>query len=146
MAESVKDPSRQAPVRSTHGLSLSVLERRLGTRAAQVFFNRIDSAQRQGTMIIGTSIRDARGGLGKAHRAGRALLVCDRRAGRHGKRSADPFDGLVIIKLDDLAAVVRAGQEEFDWATAFAPRSGLEAAATSPAVKPGSRGHRQLRA
>ena len=40
-------------------------------------------------------------------------------------------------------AAVQAGHE-FDWARVFAPRRGLENAITSPTLKRGSRGHRQL--
>lgn len=118
---------------------------RLGPRAGQELFSRIDGSLRQGTVIFGASVREARGGFSKAHTAGCAQFVIQGRSGRSRKSTGGPSDGLVIMKLGDLEAVVRAGQDKFDWAEAFAPRSGLEAATTSPKLKVGSRGRRQLR-
>ena len=42
-------------------------------------------------------------------------------------------------------ANARDPAQEFDWVAAFTPRSGLEAAATVPPLKRGSRGRRLLR-
>jgi hypothetical protein len=131
---------------SKEGISLSSLTDRLGPRAAQELFSRIDGSLRQGTLIIGTSVRDARMGFSKANTAGCAQVVVPGRSGGRQNSPINPSDGMVIMKLDDLEAVVRAGRDEFDWAQAFAPRSGLEAATTTPTLKRGSRGRRQLQA
>lgn len=128
------------------GISLSALTDSLGSKAAQEFFNRIDGSQRNGTTIIGTTVRNARAGFSKAKAACTAQVVVPGRSGSRREGPINPSDGLVIIKMDDLAAVVRAGQGEFDWTRAFAPRNGLKAATTSPALKRGSRGSRQLQA
>lgn len=135
---------RTAP--SADGISLSSLTDRLGPRAAQELFSRIDGSLRQGTVILGTSVRDARLGISKANTAGCAQVVVPGRSSGRRDGSINPSDGMVIMKFDDLEAVVRAGRDEFNWAQAFAPRSGLEAATTSPTLKRGSRGRRQLQA
>jgi hypothetical protein len=135
---------RKAP--SKEGISLSALADRLGVRAAEELFSRIDGSMREGTMIIGASVRDARVGFSKAQTSGHAQVVISGRSssGRHKQTNA--ADGMVILRMDDLEAVVRAAQEKFDWARTFAPRGGLEAATTSPILQRGSRGHRQLKA
>jgi len=145
MAEAVKARTERLSS-AKEGISLSALEDRLGPRAAQELFSRIDGALRQGTVIIGTSVREARIGFSKAHTAGCAQVVVPGRSSSRQQGPVNPSDGLVIIKMDDLEAVVRAGRNEFDWAQTFAPRSGLEAATTSPILKRGSRGRRQLQA
>ncbi|MFG1393471.1 hypothetical protein [Xanthobacter agilis] len=125
------------------GITFEALVERLGPRAAKEFFDRIDGTLREGTVIVGTSVRDARIGFGKAM-AGSAKVVVPGRVSGQRREAVDPSDGFVIMKIDDLEAVVRAGRDEFDWAQAFAPRAGLAAATTSPALKRGSRGRRQL--
>jgi hypothetical protein len=128
------------------GISLSALSDRLGSRAAEELFGRIDGSLREGGLIMGTTVRDARIGFSKAYAAGCAQVVVPGRTGSRREGPINPSDGMVIMKLDDLEAVVRAGRDEFDWAKAFAPRSGLEAATTSPILRRGSRGRRQLQA
>ncbi|WP_292531092.1 hypothetical protein [Methylocystis sp.] len=125
------------------GITLQALVDRLGDRAAREFFNRIDGTLREGTVIVGTSVRDARVGFGKAMTSSAKVVVPGRTSGRR-RSSVDPSEGFVIMKIDDLEAVVRAGQDEFDWGQAFAPRAGLEAATTTPVLKRGSRGRRHL--
>ncbi len=138
--------TRRAAVQMRDGISLSALADSLGLKAAQEFFSRIDGSQCNGTTIIGTTVRNARAGFSKANAACPAQVVVPGRSGSRREGPINPSDGLVIIKMDDLAAVVRAGQGEFDWTRAFAPRHGLEAATTSPMPKRGSRGRRQLQA
>lgn len=127
------------------GIPFEVLVDRLGPSAAKEFFARVDISMREGTVIIGTSVRDARNNFGKAT-VGSAKVVVPGRVSDHRRGTVDPSDGFVIMKIDDLAAVVHASRDEFDWVRAFAPRAGLEAATVSPALKRGSRGRRQLQA
>ena len=141
MAMADKLNPQRATGTTANGISLSALCDHLGPQAAKEFFGRIDGAQRQGSTIIGTSVRDARTGLSKAKIEGHVQFVVPGRSGR-----VSPGDGLVIIKMNDLAAVVRAGRGEFDWTQTFAPRNGLEAATASPKLQLGSRGRRGLRA
>lgn len=125
------------------GITLEALVDRLGDRAAKEFFSRIDGTLREGTVIVGASVRDARLSFSKAMTGSAKVVVPGRTSGRR-RGSVDPSDGFVIMKIDDLEAVVRAGRDEFDWAQAFAPRAGLDAATTTPSLKRGSRGRRQL--
>lgn len=134
-----KSPSRE-------GISLAALVDRLGERAAYALFSRIDSSQRDGTTIVGRSVRDARSGFNKAHADGCAQVVVPGRAVAGRDERVDTSDELLIIKMADLEAVVRAGQEPHSWLETFAPRKGLEAATTSPKLKRGSRGRRLLQA
>ncbi len=127
----------------TDGIAFEALVDRLGFRAAKEFFNRIDVSLREGTVVVGTSVRDARNSFGKAM-AGNAKVVIPGRASGRRRGMIDPSKGFVIMKIDDLEAIVRASRDEFDWVRAFAPRAGLEAATTSPALEPGSRGRRRL--
>jgi hypothetical protein len=141
----VADKIRVRRAAAGFGITLPALADRLGARAAQELFNRIDRSLRKGTVVVGTSVREARSGFSKAHTAGCAQVVISRHgSSAHGQ--IDPSDGLVIIKIEDLEAVVKAAREEFDWARVFAPRSGLEAASSTPTLKRGSRGRRKLEA
>ena len=144
MVDKVKPKKTEDP--SGEGISLSALADRLGPRAAAALFGTIDRSLRRGNVIIGTNVRNARIGFSKAHTAGHAQFVVPGRSKSRPLAPAKLSDGVLIIKIDDLEAVVRAGQEQFDWAQAFAPQSGLAAATKSPQLKPGSRGRRQLRA
>jgi putative sterol carrier protein len=146
MAVVDKVGTRLAVANLRNGISLSALADSLGLKAAQEFLSRIDDSQRDGTMILGTTVRNARAGFSKAKAACPAQVVVPGRSGSRREGPINPSDGLVIIKMDDLAAVVRAGRGEFDWTEAFAPRRGLEAATTSPMLKRGSRGRRQPQA
>jgi hypothetical protein len=132
-------PAGEAP--TGEGISLAALADYLGPRAAAALFDRIDGSLRHGDVIVGTNVRNARVGFSKAHMAGHAQVVVPGRSTARAKVS----DGVVIIKMADLEAVVRAGQEPFDWGREFAPRDGLAAAAMSPELRRGSRGRRQFR-
>jgi len=142
----IDKPKPQDPEAApAEGISLTALADHLGPRAAEALFSRIDGSSRQGEVIIGTNVRDARIGFSKAQTSGRAQFVVPGRSNLRQQTQTQLSDGIVIISLDDLEAVVRAGQEQFDWAAAFAPRGGLTAATMSPQLKPGSRGRRPLR-
>lgn len=138
-ADEVKTPM---VVASKEGISLSALTDRLGSAAGLEFFRRIDSALRVGTTVFGMNVRHARLGFSKVHTGGGAQVVIPGRKG--GLR--DTSNCMVIMKLDDLEAVVCAGRDEFDWARVFAPRSGLGASTTSPVLRRSSHGRRLLHA
>ena len=110
MAIEGKARPQRTTVSMDSGISLSALEDRLGSQAAQEFLSRIDRSQRHGTTIIGTSVRDARTGISKAKLAGHVQVVVPGRSGNKPMSKIGLSDSLVIIKLDDLAAVVRAGR------------------------------------
>ena len=142
----VKVKAEESAALSGECISLSALADHLGPRAAEVLFSRIDDSLRHGEFIVGTNVRDARIGFSKAQTAGHAQFVIPGRSNSRQQTPTKLSDGVVIIKMDDLEAVVRAGQEQFNWAREFAPRGGLAAATTSPQLKRGSRGRRQLQA
>lgn len=128
------------------GISLTTLIDHLGPDAGIEFFNRIDQEQRRGATIVGSTVRGSRGGFARAHTTGQAQFVTPGRT--NGSREASEIlsDSVVIMKMDDFEAVVKAAQKPFDWRQEFAPRAGLAAAVSTPALKRGSRGRRQLQA
>lgn len=128
------------------GISLATLIAHLGPDAGIEFFNRIDKEQRRGTTIVGSTVRGSRSGFTRAHTTGQAQFVTPGRASGLRESSELLSDSVVIMNMDDFEAVVRAAQKPFDWRQEFAPRAGLAAATTTPALKRGSRGRRQLRA
>lgn len=131
---------------SKESVSLDTLVDRLGRDAAEVFFERIDDSQRVGRAIYGTTVRESRSVFGKARASGHAHFVVPRRPIKGSEKSTDIGDSIVIMKMEDLEAVVRAAREGFDWVKAFSPRSDLAAALSSAKIVKGSRGKRQLRA
>lgn len=128
------------------GVTLGTLIDRLGKGAAEEFFGRIDGSLRAGDVIRGTNVRESRIAFSKARQGGHAQLVVPGRASDGRRGAADVGDSVVVMKMDDFQAVVRAGREAFDWGRAFAPHSGLEPATSSPAIIRGARGARLLRA
>ena len=120
------------------GVSLDQLADRLGKKAATEFFERVDGSLRNGNVIHATNVRGSRTVFSKARHQGQAQLVVN------GRGVGAVGDSVVIIKMDDLEAVVRAGREPFSWAKTFAPRSGLRPATSSPSIVRGARGRRQL--
>ena len=138
-SELVQEPGEQ--------VTLDTLIDRLGPGAAEEFFGRVDGTLREGRVIHTTNVRGARSQavFTKARNQGQAQLVLPGKAGRGRRREVDVGESVVIMKMDDFEAVVRAGRSEFDWAVTFAPRSGLAAASTSAPIVRGSRGSRQLR-
>jgi|GEM_PF-2156238 len=142
----IKETKPVAKIRGSHAqnsISFADLEHRLGPRAAGELFERVDKAQREGSVIHGRNVRDARSSFGRIQQEGNVQVVVARSG---GKRSRPPSvsDGLVIIRIDDLEAVVKAAQRPFDWASAFAPRNDLPAATSVPELNQGSRGRRAL--
>lgn len=131
---------------SRTGVTRSTLIEQLGEGPGQEFFSRIDGAQRKGEVVVGSNVREARIGFSKVNVRHAQLVIPGRGGGSAARRATDLADGVVIMKMEDLEAVVKAGQKSFDWAAEFAPRSGLEAAIRTPNLKPGSRGRRTLRA
>lgn len=123
---------------ASEGVSLDELSERLGRDAAAEFFDRVDSTLRTGNVIHATNVRQSRAVFSKARHHGHAQLVIN------GRGANEVGDSVIIIKMDDFEAVVRAGREPFSWAKAFAPRSGLGAATNSMQIARGSRGRRQL--
>lgn len=129
-----------------NGVTLDTLIDRLGKGAAEEFFGRIDGSLRTGDVVHGTNVRESRVAFSKARLDGHAQLVVPGRASDGRRGAADIGDSVVVIKMDDFQAVVRAGRDEFDWGRAFAPHSGLEAATSGAAIVRGARGARLLRA
>jgi len=128
------------------GVTRSALIEQLGETAGEEFFSRIDDALRDGDIVLGSNVRNARTGFGKVD-AGHAMLVIPGRVNAHaaGGGTVDLSEGVVIMNMKDLEAVVKAGQRTFDWAAEFAPCNGLAAATSTPRLKPGSRGRRAFR-
>ena len=139
-----KQPSQQAEPAEI-GITLSALTDRLGPHAAQELLSRIDHSQRRGTTITGTNVRGARTGFSKAQTEGCVQVVLRGAGSKKLRTRVYTDDSLVIIKMVDFAAVVRAGQGDYDWVQAFQPRSGLEAATISPILQRGSTGRRELK-
>jgi hypothetical protein len=138
-AENVSSPTGE-------GISFTELANRLGTKPAEELFGRIDSDLRHGAMILGKNVREARSMFGRLQQEGRVQVVVPGRSDKRTRTQTDTSEGVVILRFDDLEAVVKAAQDEFSWTRAFAPRSGLPAAISTPELKRGSRGHRTLRA
>jgi hypothetical protein len=138
--------SERAASLSGEGISLTELAHRLGTKAAEELFGRIDRDQRHGELILGKNVREARSMFGRLQKEGHVQVVVPGRSDKRTRAEADTSEGLVILRIDDLEAVVKASRDEFNWAQAFAPRSGLPAASSAPALKRGSRGRRTFRA
>src|SRR6266568_4420083 len=128
------------------GISFTELANRLGAKPAEELFGRIDRDLLHGEMILGKNVREARSVFGRLQQEGHVQVVVPGRSDKRSRARTDTSEGLVILRFDDLEAVVKAAHDEFSWALAFAPRSGLPAASSTPELKRGSRGHRTLRA
>jgi hypothetical protein len=138
-----------SPLRAS--ITLAELKHRLGAKAAEELFVRIDKEQLKGLMILGRNIREARAKFGKVQKEKNVQVVVRGNVGKHryassrtSEASSRTSEGLVILRIDDLEAVVKAAQQDFNWAKAFAPRSDLPAATEVPEIKRGSRGRRTL--
>lgn len=126
-------------------LTLSDLVGRLGPASGAELFERIDSQFRRGNHVFGTTVRAARESFGAARVPGHARLVVKGRPGR-GRDVSEAVEGMVMIALEDLEAVVKANQTEFDWLAEFAPRRDLPTATTPLIVRSGVSARRMLRA
>ena len=142
--ESKAETVHPAPL-SSDGISFAELARRLGKKAAEELFVRIDRDLRHGEVILGKNVREARSLFGRLRKEGHVQMVVPGRSDKRASAPADVAEGLVILRIDDLEAVVKAAQDQFSWSQVFAPRSGLPAASSVPAIKRGSRGRRALR-
>lgn len=130
--------------RADDGVTFETLVDQLGRGAAEEFFERVDPLLRDGRVIHGTNVRESRTVSSKARHQGQAQLVVPGRSGKRRGGQVHVGDSVVIINMDDLGAVVRAGRAQFDWVDAFAPRGGLPAATNGAKIVQGSRGRRQL--
>jgi len=124
-------------------LSLGYLIRRLGKASGTELFERMDNALRRGDRISGMLVRDARHSFSAARTPGHAQLVIPGRTGS-SKIEDQANEGLVVIALSDLEAVVKASQSDFDWAAEFAPRADLPIPTTTLVVRTGAAGRRML--
>jgi hypothetical protein len=125
-------PAFAEPEYGRSDISLAELEHRLGAEAAAELFERIDKAQRDGALIRGRNIRKARAAFRRIQTERNVQVVV---SGRSKKRSQPPTsdsDVFVILHLDDLEAVVKAAQKQFDWVAAFSPTKDLPAATSTP--------------
>lgn len=124
-------------------ISRSDLVDRLGPASGAELFERIDSQFRRGDRVVGTTVRAARESFSAARFSRHARLVMRGRAG--GARATEEIEqGMVMIALEDLEAVVKAGQREFDWLAEFAPRHDLPTATASLVLRPGAPARRML--
>lgn len=144
MMVTANDGLPREPVAQSQEVSLATLIDHLGVEAAREFFKRIDGQQRRGQVIMGYTVRGSRHSFSRAYTTGQAQFVTPGRPSEY--RPVTFSDSVVIMKMDDFEAVVKAGQKPFDWVQLFAPRAGLEAATTMPTLKRASQGRRQLRA
>ena len=124
-------------------LSLEYLIDRLGEASGTELFERMDIAFRSGDRISGTLVRDARSSFSAARIPGHARLVIPGRT-RSSSIEDQANEGLVVIALSDLEAVVKASQSDFDWAAEFAPRADLPIPTTTLVVRTGATGRRML--
>jgi hypothetical protein len=125
------------------GFSLKALSDYLGPHAARMLFSRFDKDSRQGNIVWGKNVREARKSFGSIGSA-KAQIVMPKLG--HGRRAseADLGEGVILIRMDDLQAVIDAGRGECDWAARFAPVKGLAAATRLPETAKGSRGSRDF--
>jgi hypothetical protein len=126
-----------------NGITLTDLVERFGEASGTKLFERMAGQLRRGNMVYGTTVRAARKSFSAALTPGQAQLVMPRRsADAHGGKADE---GMVMIALADLEAVVKAGQAEFDWAAEFAPRPDLPVATTPVVIRSGAPGQRMLK-
>lgn len=127
------------------GISLSTLVERFGEAPGQELFERIDDTQRRGNWVMVKTVREARQSIGAARASGHAQLVMPGGiVSGHSRESSDGPDGMVIIGLKDLEAVVKASNADFSWRAVFAPRRDLPVPATRLVVRSGMPGRRML--
>lgn len=127
------------------GISLSTLVERFGEAPGQELFERIDDTQRRGDRVMVKTVREARQSIGAARASGHAQLVMPGGiVSGHSGESTDEPDGMVIIGLKDLEAVVKASNADFSWRAVFAPRRDLPVPTTRLVVRSGMPGRRML--
>jgi hypothetical protein len=131
---------------ASDSVSLSQLIDKLGEGSGQELFERMDSNLRHGDRLYGKTVRAARQSLSASRIEGHAQLVMPGRAGSGARiAEADSVDGILMISLNDLEAVVKANNPNFDWAEEFAPRRDLPVATTPIVTRSGVRGQRLLK-
>lgn len=123
-------------------LTLSDLVERFGPAGGELF-ERIDEEFRRGDTVYCATVRAARESLSAARLPGHARLVVP---GRTMRSDGEPAEGMVMIALSDLEAVVKAARPQIDWVAEFSPSPGLPAARTRPSAPSGIAGHRAYRA
>jgi hypothetical protein len=124
---------------ASEGLTLSDLIVRFGEASGTELFQRLDTQQRRGNRILGTTVRAARGSFNAAQTPGRAQLVIPRRGtGAKADKTAEAADHILMIAFSDLEAVVKANQPKFNWAAEFAPRPDLPTPDTAIVIHPGA--------
>jgi hypothetical protein len=128
------------------GISLADLVERLGEASGQELFERIDGQLRRGDRVYGTTVREARKLFKAARTPGHAQFVVPGRiVSAQPGDTAGPDNGMVMITLSDLEAVVKAKRVDFDWRNEFAPRRALAVATTPMVVRSGVPARRMLR-
>ena len=115
------------------------LVERLGEGAGTELFERLDDSYREGEQVIVANVREARQNFSAALAAGHARVVKAQRP-----QSGQPKLGeeMVMIRMSDLQAVVKANTPDFSWAAAFAPRRDLPTASTPLRLRSGVRGRK----
>ena len=142
MSDENEIETHSAETPAMKGPGLSTLVELFGPSVAHEFFKRIDPSLRDEALITGTTASDARSCFSRASRAGCIQIIVP----DNEQAITDLSAAVVVINMVDLQAVVRAVDGEFNWARVFAPRSGLEAASTSPQLRRGSVGRRYAQA
>lgn len=126
------------------GLSLSYLVERLGQAPGTELFERMDQSLRFGERVIGTTVRAARKSFATARVSRHARVVVAGRPGGARALSEEAKESMVMIALEDLEAVVKAAQADFDWAAEFSPRRDLLTATCPIVIRSGIPGRRML--
>lgn len=142
--------AKQDMVSLVGGVTLDELKRRLGPWAAVKLIERINTEPLRRLAVQVEALADS--GLVSKGRAKVAKVWNEKsvrtgvrlRIGGRRLRASRASESVVILRIDDLEAVVKAAQQDFNWAEAFAPRSDLPAASEAPEIKRGSLGRRVL--
>lgn len=127
----------------TKGFSLQALSDYLGPRAAETLFSRLDKDLRHGNVVWGKNVREARKSFSSIGSSRAQIVVPNLGRGKRASE-ADLGEGVIMIQMEDMLAVIDASRGEFDWAAQFAPAKGLAAATDLPEIAKGSRGSRDF--
>ena len=96
------------------------LVHRLGARAAEELFGRIDKDLRHGEMILGRNVRDARPVLGRLRKGGNVQVIISERS-RPKRTRGGTSECLIVLRIDDLEAVVRGDSPRIQLGSRFRP-------------------------
>ena len=138
-AERLVPPEASLEEEKTPVITRGELVSRLGGSFGSHLFERIDKDYRRGEKVIVDSVRHARQSFSDVRAPGRARIVKAQRSSGSGETGAEE---MLLIGMSDLEAVVKATENEFDWAAAFAPRPDLPTASTPVSIRSGAPGRK----